>query len=98
MPYYRGLPGPGGANGRLDELGPIPVALAVQDKQVPENEILPEESASPAATLRTYFPETWLWNLERTGYDFLCRSSVFVLCLTYQKVLCNNNSESKYTV
>ena len=44
---------------------PAPVA-----KELPAPPPLPEAEAggSRLAQVRTYFPETWLWNLERTGY------------------------------
>ena len=55
----KGIPGPGGAGGG-------PVAIALEDTAVNEFEDI-QTASSPTAQLRNYFPETWLWSLERTG-------------------------------
>ena len=55
---------------------PAPVA-----KELPIPPPLPEAESSRLVQVRTYFPETWLWNLERTGYVIIIHLYIR-LCFT----------------
>ncbi|XP_072038714.1 uncharacterized protein [Amphiura filiformis] len=62
--YYRT-----GVDYLVDDVQALPEAipLAVENKQALGPLPPPEPETGGLVQLRTYFPETWLWNLERTG-------------------------------